>query len=210
MNILLINGSPKVKDSASAVILRELESYLEGHTLRYCSMHANKPLSEDQLQMLSEQDVLVMAFPLYVDGIPAQFLRRLMQMEGHFRKNPSQALVYGIVNCGFYEGRQSHLALDMLKHWCAKSAIGWGQGLGIGGGGMLAGMKDVPAGQGLRKNPSAALQALAGNITQCQSAEDIFLSPAIPRFLYQIGGHMGWRKQIKQNGLSAKDLYRKK
>jgi len=37
-----------------------------------------------------------------------------------------------------------------------------------------------------------------------------FAASAIPRFLYQMGGHMGWRSQIKKNGLTTKDLYRQK
>lgn len=210
MNILLINGSPKVKDSASEVILRELEGYLEGHTISYCPLPANKPLNESQLQMLTGQDALVIAFPLYVDSIPSHFLRALMEIEGYLHKNPTKIVVYGIVNCGFYEGRQNHLALDMLKNWCVKSGISWGRGLGIGGGGMLVGLRSVPVGQGLRKIPSAALQELAKNVEQKQTGDDVFISPAIPRFIYQIGGHMGWRKQIKQNGLTTKDLFRQK
>lgn len=210
MNISLINGSPKVKDSSSGVILTELKSYFDGHTVTEYALHASNLIAQPQLESLIRQDAIVFAFPLYVDGIPSHLLRNLFEMENYFRNNPSEVVVYAVVNSGFYEGKQNKNALDMIKSWCEKSHIKWGQGVGLGGGGMLAGLNNVPSGHGPRKNPSLALRELAKNAAEKKSSENLFASPNFPRFLYKAMAEMGWRAQVKQNGLKVKDLFSQK
>jgi len=46
------------------------------------------------------------------------------------------------------------------------------------------------------------------SIASRKIAEDLFISPNFPRIAYKIGAEMGWRKQIKANGLKAKDLFK--
>ena len=207
MNILLLNGSPKAKNSSSGVILDELKSYFDGHTVTEYAFHASAPITQLPLDLLIRQDAIVFAFPLYVDGIPSHLLRSLMEMEHNWKGNPTELMVYTVVNSGFYEGKQSRHALNMMKSWCAKSHVQWGQGVGLGGGAMLAGLGNVPAGHGPRKNFSLALRDLAQNVTEKRSAEDVFVSPSFPRFLYKFMAETGWRMQAKQNGLKGKDLF---
>lgn len=45
--------------------------------------------------------------------------------------------VYCLVNCGFYEGHQNKLAIEMMGNWCEKAGIKWGEEVGIGAGGMI-------------------------------------------------------------------------
>lgn len=70
MKLMLLNGSPKASGSASAAILNELNSYIEGYSVSQCAFHANSRLTPALIDEIAEQDVLVFAFPLYVDGIP--------------------------------------------------------------------------------------------------------------------------------------------
>lgn len=209
MKISLINGSPKVKGSSSGIILDELKGYFDGHSVTEYALHAADRPTQLQLETWARQEALVLAFPLYVDGIPSHLLRDLIEMEAYFKNNPSGLMAYVVVNSGFYEGKQNKNALDMMKSWCEKAHVKWGQGVGIGGGGILAGLSNVPSGHGPRKNPSNALRELAQNVTETRSAEDIFVSPNFPRFLYKVMAEMGWRTQIKQNGLKTKDLFLK-
>jgi multimeric flavodoxin WrbA len=206
MKLMFINGSPKAGGSASAEILKELQSYIPGHTVSECAFHAGGRLTPALIDEISEQDVLVFAFPLYVDGIPSHLLRVLVELEKELKSRPRERVAYAVVNAGFYEGRQCVNALDMMKLWCEKTGVRWGQGLGIGGGGMLAGLSNVPAGKGPKKNSSSALRELANAFWERKSGDNLFVTPNFPRFLYISGGNMGWRMQAKQNGLKIRDL----
>lgn len=121
-----------------------------------------------------------------------------------------EIIVYSLVNCGFYEGHQNELAIEMMENWCAKAGLKWGQGIGIGVGGMLPSLKRIPMGHGPKKNLQKAFKQLANNILKCTSEENIFITANFPRVLYKLAAEMGWRQSIKANGLKRKDLFLKK
>lgn len=209
MKITLINGSPKIKNSASGILLDELKSLRSDDCITEYGFHTPALPSEMNLAEFGQQDAAVFAFPLYVDGIPSHLVNCLCQLETYFKTNSSNLIIYAVVNCGFFEGNQNRYALEIMKNWCAKSGLKWGQGVGIGGGGMLDELQNVPAGKGPRKNFSGAIGQLSEHISLGTSAEDICVSPGIPRLAYKMGAEAGWRQQIKANGLSQKDLFRK-
>jgi len=212
MKIAFINGSPKMKDSASGCILQELKDFLEQDGNIISEYYFTKPqLSEKEIEQLTECNVLVFAFPLYVDGIPSHLLNCLIQLEKIFATiNRKDINVYSLVNCGFYEGHQNKLAIEMMENWCSKAGLKWGQGVAIGAGGMLPMIKNVPIGHGPKKNLGKAFKQLASNILKCTSEENIFITANFPRVLYKLGAEMGWRQSIKANGLKRKDLFLKK
>ena len=211
MRIALINGSPKTKNSASGCILQALKGLLpDEHEITEYSLRKSK-ISASDLEQISESSVLVFSFPLYVDGIPSQLLNCLYQMEMFFKAKAVKTMtVYSLVNSGFYEGEQNAIALEMIKNWCVKAGVDWGQGLGIGGGGMYPAMAAVPDGQGPKKNLQKALRIIAENLSAGAAAENIYINPGFPRILYKLAAEMGWRQQIKANGLKRKDLFTKK
>lgn len=212
MKIALINGSPKYKDSASACLLHELKSFLEHDNITISEHYFRKPqLSIKEIDQISECNVLVFAFPIYVGGIPSHLLNCLIQLES-FLSNTKEKdiIVYSIVNCGFYEGHQTAIVIEMMKNWCIKAGIHWGQGLGVGAGGMLLSVKNIPIGHGPKKNLGVAFEKLANNILKYSSGEDIFITLNFPRILYKLAAEMGWRNSIKANGLKRKDLFMKK
>lgn len=212
MKIALINGSPKMKDSASNCILHELKAFLEKNSNIITEYYFRKPqLSKKEMEELIEYDILVFAFPLYVDGIPSHLLNCLIQLEGYFANiKEKEIMVYSLVNCGFYEGHHNELAIEMMENWCAKAGLRWGQGLGIGAGGMLPALNNVPIGHGPKRNLEKVLKKLADNIVKCASEENIFTTANFPRVLYKLAAEMGWRRSIKANGLKRKDLFLRK
>ncbi len=203
MRIALINGSPKVKGSASGSLLAMVKDLLGGKAeIEEISLHT-AVLSEKEMDMLQKMDVWVFAFPLYVDGVPSHLLAQMVNMEKNQIGN-GRASVYGIVNCGFYEGIQAEYALDIMKNWCIKAGLMWKSGIGVGGGGGLAYM---PTGE---NGPAAPIYRdfalLVDEILQNKEHENRYVSIAFPRALYKMGAQTGWRQMIKKNGLKSRNL----
>jgi multimeric flavodoxin WrbA len=203
LRIALINGSPKAKDSASECLLEDLRMLLKDSVISEYSFRSPELKNPDEV---IGHDVLVFAFPLYVDGVPSHLLYCLEVLKEQLKGHKTEIKVYAICNAGFYEGHQNQYALQILRNWCIKSGVTWGQGIGIGGGGMVLSLKNVPHGKGPKKKVSLALDNLASNIMQKSSADNIYVKPGIPRFLYKLAAEMGWRQTIKANGLKTKDL----
>lgn len=210
MRVALINGSPKATGSASNALLVFLSGLLGGE-VGVVKLHLKSPtINEKDLNLIGECDVLVWAFPLYVDGVPGHLLSCLVQLEKYYsKKKTTKPLVCALVNCGFYEGNQAGVALEIMKNWTNRAGLTWGQGLGVGGGGMLASLVGVPLGQGPLKNLGKALEILTTSMKMGKSSAHTYIVPNFPRFAYKLTAEYGWRLQIRANGLKTKDLGRK-
>lgn len=208
MRVALINGSPKVKDSSSGIILEDLKKFLSGKSeVAEIAMHSTA-VSEETIKELSNADAWVFAYPLYVDCIPAHLLSCLVQLEDkHLHDRGIH--IYGIVNCGFYEGIQTEPALRVLQNWCVKAGLCWGGGIGVGGGGGLAMMSGSKSDKGPKAPINKELEVLADQILRCGTQENRYVSVAFPRALYRMGAQMGWRQMIRANGGKARDLGRR-
>ena len=203
MKIVLINGSPKIKGSASGILLTDLKRCLAGE-VEEISLHTGTVPAEAR-QTMENADVWVFVFPLYVDGVPGHLLSCLMELEQAARPT-GEVKVYGIVNCGFFEGIQTEYALDILKNWCTRLGLLWGGGIGVGGGGSLAMLPAAEAEHGPKAPINKALKALAENILHGKAQENTYVSVGMPRFFYQLAAQMGWRKLIRANGGKWADL----
>ena len=194
MKILFLNGSPKNSGSASEMIIKGLRKRL-GDTNEYKVLPVLGLDRKDFFEEIVGVSVMVVAFPLYVDGIPSHLLRFLCDVKDEIKQKRPDLMVFAIANNGFYEGNQNALALSMLQHFCAAAGIKWGQGLGIGGGGMTAA---APIGTGPLKSIGVALDTLSANIQEGTGGEDFFAQPNFPKFLYKIGGHSSWKREAKK------------
>ena len=75
MKIALINGSPKVNNSASGTLLEDIKMYL-GEYSELVEFGFHSPvISSETIETLAVSDAWIFAFPLYVDGIPGQLLQ---------------------------------------------------------------------------------------------------------------------------------------
>ncbi len=207
MRIALINGSPKAKNSTGSILLEELEEYL-GENAEVIHFGVHSPtIREEVIEELSKIDVWVFASPLYLDGIPGHLLSCLMQLEKACIQK--RIHIYGIVNCGFYEGIQAELALRILQNWCYKVNFVWRGGIGVGGGEGLAMMPKQNRGHGPKVPIDRALEKLSNTIIKGEEQANDYVSVAFPRFFYKIAGQMRWRRMIKENGGKARDLGKK-
>ena len=204
MLTVLINGSPKLKGSASGMILGDLKKILDGKTeMEEVDFHTNI-VNPEAMETLKKADKIVVAFPLYFDGIPSHLLRCLEQIKD------ISADVYAVSNAGFYEGEQNAHALAIIRNWCSKNNPEWKMGVGIGGGGAMTAIGSVPLGKGPKKGPDKALMTLADQLVKGQGDEDIFVSIGMPRRMYKMAAEMGWKSMAKKNGLKKEDLEARK
>ena len=202
----MIDGSPKVSKSNSEYFLNILSDFIESKDIVKYKL-SKKVDYEDIIKEINTIDTLVFAFPLYVDSLPSHVLEFLIMLEENFKDNLKGVNVYVIVNCGFYEGKQNKIALNIMKCWCKKMNIKWAQGIGIGAGEMMGGLRNVPMGKGPNTNLGLALDNLAKNINENKSGDDIFITPSMfPRFAFRLAANRFWISKANRNGLKKRDL----
>lgn len=136
MKILIMNGSPKKKSSTSKFLGKMAGVLLTGCEIQYASLRAKSGYPKI-LQQLNDIDALILAVPLYVDGIPSHVLEFLLQAEEYCMKHSCHFFVYAISNNGFIEGTHNKSHLRMYECWCRRAGLIWGGGIGIGGGEMF-------------------------------------------------------------------------
>ena len=153
-------------------------------------------------------DVLILAFPLYIDALPSHLFRMIIDLEAYLKSEPNKDLyVYALVNNGFYEGHQSHIAFDILQNWCVRCGIHFGYGIGQGAGEMLDSLEKVPLGHGPLKNLGVHINHLAENIQAKRTEPAVLFSPNFPRFAWKfMATHFFWNTTAKKNGLTKKDI----
>lgn len=210
MKITMINGSPKAINSASGTLLSLLRKEC-GQEIKEIVWNKTQVKEEELIEVL-ESDVLVIAFPLYIDSVPSHLLRCLMQAEEYVRLHGKRdsaggkIRVYVIVNNGFFQGKQNIPAIEVMKHWTDRCGFLFGQAVGVGGGGMISFIKAIPDGHGPKKNLTCALREMAGNIAQGRSGETLVFELNYPAFAYKWQAEYGWRASAKKNGLKRRDL----
>ena len=207
MKIIIINGSPKTIKSNSEILGNYLFPLLkENNIKKYYSIHFQ--LNDKMKNEIYNSDVLIFIFPLYVDGIPSNLLKLLVEFEKENAIRP-ETKIYCIVNNGFYEGKQNFLALLHMKNWCKKVNAKWGQGIGIGSGELLPYLKKFKLGQGPLKNLEKILNRVSRNILTLNSDKNIYINPNWPKILYFIQGSFSWILKARKNNLKIQELFKK-
>jgi len=135
MKTVFINCSPKKRFCASAYFLSLQRPFVRG---RKVSEHLRTPGDHERiLDEIRDAQAVVFGLPLYVDGVPSHVLRFLEKMEAFCKDNDLHLSVYCIANNGFIEGKQNEPLMQVFGHFCDRTGLTWGGGVGIGGGVML-------------------------------------------------------------------------
>lgn len=210
MKIAMINGSPKLGKNNSAAMLEMLKTLIHNeHKITYYTIN-KKPLNEGEYIQLCHVDILILAFPLYIDAIPSHLFRMMIKLEEYLKKEEKEDIyVYAIINNGFYEGHQNKVAIDIMQNWCDRSGIKFGMAICPGAGEMQGSLENVPIGQGPLKNLGNAMESLTDHIHKKSVGKSILFKPNFPWFAWKFMAHSYWNSSAKKNGLKKKDIARK-
>jgi len=208
IKISLINGSQKPGESNSGIILAALDKLIKNDCEVKNYRLSMKLFPEETYKEIISSDVIVFAFPLYFHCIPSTMLKMLMELEKILKeKRTKEIIVYTLINNGFFEGKQTHIAFEMIKHWCCHSGTIYGGGIGQGAGEMMGVLKSMPLSLGPFNNLAGALKLLAKKISTKEPFDTVYLSPYFPRFLWAfLAVQVSWHPMARKNGLTKKDI----
>ena len=206
MTVTMICDSPNMKNSNSMYLLNGLKSMLKSEAVIYRTRNDAENAREAALAAAKNNAPIVFAFPLYADQLPSDFLKFLCELEPEIKKIRTESKVYAIVQNGFYDAFQNGIAVRIMKKWCEKCGLHFGQAVMIGAGGMA---QAAPLGKGPAAKTGAVIAELAQSIDNNASGETLTAEPIFPRTLYKIAGNMSFVKMGKENGLSRADIKRK-
>lgn len=205
MRISILNGSPKLGKSTSALLIEYFLPNLKEQDVAIYNI-SRSPLTKEQISELQDSEALIFAFPLYIDSIPAHLLKTLVVLEDAGFQGKDKK-VYCIVNNGFYEGTQNRVVIQQMKLWCDAVHLTWGQAIGTGAGEMYPVIRNIPFGHGPTKNVARALAELANHVLTDSVGEDRLISVNWPRFLWRWNASsLVWYPRGKANGLKKRDM----
>lgn len=225
---LLLQGSPKIGPSTSAVLGNELLDQLRsrgwtGAELRLTAALRKESGRAELFEAASAADLIVLATPLYVDTLHTLSilaLETLAQDPARWGAGPEKGLVV-LANNGLPESFQNALLIGACERFAARTALRWDGGLALGAGeGLVGGMplrgperaRRAPVDRVLRGFARTADALAAGRGVPAEAQRDWDRSPipifpgGVWRALYRRMGTLGWRREGRKNGLSKRAL----
>jgi multimeric flavodoxin WrbA len=209
---VLLVGSPRTKKSTSAslggYLMEQLAARgIEIETIQIYTTFNSAERTRLAFEKLDQADLVVLAFPLYVDSLPAPVIAALEQIAVHRSSVKTSQRFVAIANCGFPEAHHNETALAICGEFAAQSGMTWLGSLSLGAGeGLVHGVAlNELGGQGasFRKSLDLAAAALADGKSIPHQARDLLAKPFIPNWLYKVVGGFGWKQQAKKYGAQS-------
>ncbi len=156
---VLVVGSPKRNGSASQALAEAAAARLEAAgwsaQIARVAPEATDPAGrEAQLDALTEADLVMLVFPVYVDSLPAPLLGLLEAWRDRravagARRGPRIA---AICQCGFPEARHCDVAVEVCRLFAIECGLEWAGHLAFGMGPSVAGraLEQSPLGRLVR------------------------------------------------------------
>jgi hypothetical protein len=207
--LLLVGSAKPAGQSTSEALGSYLAQKLAERDIAVTTMHVARTMRTEErtaalLAAVDAADIVILAFPLYVDGLPYLVTQALEQIAAH-RANETdiqRPLLLAIANCGFPEAAHNATALAICEQFAAAAGFRWAGGLALGEGGAVNGQPLAKAG-GMVHNVVAALDLAAVALTEGEpmSSEAIALMarPFIPASAYMLMGDLGWLMQARRH-----------
>ena len=213
-NVLLLVGSPKGSSSTSAslgnyLILRLEEFGLSVETDYIYKLIGKEEGKKELLSKVNEADLLILAFPLYVDCLPAGVIKALELIAKHRKSlnKPKKTGLVVLINCGFPEAEQNNTAVAICKIFAREVGFEWKGALSLGMGGAIGGRSLEERGgmvRNVKKGYILAAQALAEGRDIPEEAIELVAKRFMPITLYTKMGNLGWNRQAKKFGARKK------
>ncbi|HUH96087.1 MAG TPA: NAD(P)H-dependent oxidoreductase, partial [Anaerolineales bacterium] len=213
---LLLVGSPRTRKSTSNSLGSYLFEQLGTQSIRTETIYIHTALGSPErtramLEAVEAADLVVLAFPLYVDSLPSPVMDALERIASQRacrdRTAPAQ-LWAAISNCGFPEPDHNATALAICANFARLKGFQWAGSLALGAGqGMVHGIplnemdgRAIP----LKKALDLAAASLRHGAAIPPEAQALLARPFIPAWLYRAMGVYGWRQQAKEYGAAGK------
>ena len=224
---LLIIGSPKVKSpSTSSVLggyladrLRELGWLSESLTLTAALLKEKG--EEELLAAVERADLLILAFPLYIDALPFLVTRALEVIAQGRRSGAKPKRFFALANNGFPEALQNGPALAICRQFSLRSGLAWAGCLALGAGEALSSGVPLSASGADGHPPTGhvmqalelAAGALANGAALPDKAQQLLEKSPIPflpfpvwRWLFARLGGRHWRQRAALSGVGRNQL----
>lgn len=208
--LLLIGSAKPASHSTSEALGNYLLAQLEQVGFTTATYHIYRALrtavrSQELLTAVDQADLLILAFPLYVDTLPYLVINALELIAAHrqTQRTPTPIRFVAIANCGFPEAHQNETALAICQEFARQTDMIWAGGLALGQGGSIAG-RPLAAVGGMARTVTHALDLAACALAQGQSvpaeAVTLLAKPMMPTFFYTLMGNLGWHLQAREQG----------
>ena len=196
---LLLVGSPRGSRSTSASLGNYLLERLRERDFDTRWLLAHRAVRDARsrqslIRSVAQANLVVLAFPLYVDCLPYPMIRTLEIIAAQPLKRASvkgqnkQRLV-AMVSCGFPEAFHNDTALAICRQFARETGRHWAGGLALGSGGVIDGQPLAEIKRLARKVIRAldmAAEALACNRDIPPEAVALMSKPLIPKRLYRL------------------------
>jgi hypothetical protein len=168
-------------------------------------------------------DLILLAFPLYIDTVPYLVGRALEVIAGHRRAAGDGARpqgLFALANNGFPEAHQNNLAFAIVRRFAAGSGMAWLGGMALGAGEAKIGGRPLEAKSDsgiplfrISQALDAAGAALArGEALPAEASQGMAKVPIpyMPRLvwhrMFMRGAASYWQKEAAGHGLSKADM----
>lgn len=209
---LLLVGSPKTRQSTSNSLGGYLFEQLQARSIYTETIYLHTVVRSAKkmaalLEAVEAADLIVLAFPLYVDSLPAPVIEVLEQIVAHRQgqEQPRRQRFAAIANCGFPEAHHNVPAQAMCALFARQADFTWAGSLALGGGQGIVSGAPLTEMDGRVDHIKAALQQAAEALAQGQAipaeAQDLAAKPVLPAWMYRLMGGFGWRMQARQYGV---------
>ena len=192
-NLIIINASPRAFKSNTLKYINHFKNYFKNNIIEYNLL--TDDYNEICKKILKINNILI-AYPLYVDGIPAILIEFLKTLEQYKIKKNIKINI--IVNCGFLEPEQNFVSVKMIELFCKQNNF------------ILKSCLCIGCGEAIMKTPFSflvknKLKKLAKAIKKNENKFFIITIP-LTKKLYIKASTKYWINYGKKYGITKKEM----